>query len=142
MIGVTRLSVSLPDRTYDQLEEIIIKGKWKSRSQVIAQLVRAEYIELSSKQTNSIMAGSITLFYSEDHREILTHVSRIQRDNINEVISSNRILLEHNHVMEVLVVQGHISKLEQIQQQFLNIKGVETGKLTLTNTILPPIHTK
>lgn len=142
MKGVTRVTVSLPDNTYEQLEQLIESGNWKNRSQVISQLVRDEYLQQLSKVSDSIMAGSITLFYDESQREILTNVCQVQRENINEVISSNRVLLENNHIMEIMVVQGHVSKLVDIQQQLLNIKGVEAGKLALTSVILPPIQSK
>lgn len=141
MKGVTRVTISLPDQAYAQLQEIIDVGKWKNRSQVITQLVRDEYVQLTAtQQGNPIMAGSITLFYNESQREILNHVSQVQRENVNEVISSNKILLENDHVMEILVVQGYVQKLKEIQCQLLNIKGVEVGKLTLTNVVLPPIQ--
>jgi len=142
MKGVTRITISLPDKTYEQLEDIISAGEWKNRSQIITQLVRDEFISVTSKQSNSIMAGSITLFYDESQRDVLPNVAQVQRENINEVISSHRVLLENNHMMEILVVQGHVKKLEEIQNRFLNIKGVEAGKLVLTATILPPIHSK
>jgi CopG family nickel-responsive transcriptional regulator len=142
MAGVTRVTVSIPDDSYCQLESIITAGKWNNRSQAIAQLIRDEYLEISAKRKKAIMAGSITLFYNEAQREILPNVAEVQRENINEVISTNRVLLENNHVMEILVVQGFVDKLEEIQQQFLKIKGVVAGKLVLTSIILPPIHSK
>jgi len=142
MIGVQRLTISLPDKTFDQLEEIMSSGEWKNRSQLISSLVRNEFINLTSNRSDDLMAGSITLFYREDQREILTKVSQIQRENIEEVISTTRVLLEDYYIMELIVVQGRIKKLEEIKKQFLQIKGVETGNLTLTSIILPPIQTK
>ena len=141
-MGVKRVSISLPEKTFDQLEEIIERGEWNNRSQVIAHLIRNEYISYLANQSNTIMAGSITLFYNEVQREILNNVFRVQRENIDEVISANRILLENNHVMEILVVQGYVQKLEKIQNEFLKIKGVKAGKLVLTSIILPPIQSK
>jgi len=142
MANVHRLTVSIPEKTFNQLEEIMSTGEWKNRSQVISSLVRNEYSNLTAKRTDDLMAGSITLFYREDQREILTKVSQTQRENIEEVISTNRVLLEDNYIMELIVVQGRIKKLEEIKKQFLQIKGVETGNLTLTSIILPPIQTK
>lgn len=142
MQGVKRVTISLPDKTYGQLETIIDAGNWKNRSQAITQLIRDEYIHISSKEHACIMAGSITIFYDESQREILSKVANVERTNINEVISTHRVMLEDYHIMEILVVQGYVTKLEEIQNAFLNIKGVEAGKLVLTGTILPPIHTK
>jgi len=140
--GVQRLSISLPDKTFEQLEEMVDIGEWKNRSQTLSCLVRNEYLNQKKEQSNTIMAGSITIFYREDQREILQNVSQIERKNINEVISTTRILLERNYIMELLVVQGRIKKLNDIKTQLLKIKGVETGNLTLSSIVLPPIQTK
>lgn len=142
MKGVKRVSISLPDETFEHLEEMISKKNWNNRSQAITQLVRDAHLEVSSEDNDSVMAGSITLFYEETQREVFNNVAQIQRNNVEEVISANRVLLENNHIMEILVVQGQVKKLLQIQQQFLNVKGVESGKLVLTNLILPPVHSK
>jgi len=142
MKGVQRLTISLPDKTFEQLEEIMSSGDWKNRSQIISSLVRNEYIKLTAQNSDDLMSGSITLFYREDQRDILTKVSQIQRENIEEVISTTRVLLEDNYIMELIVVQGRIIKLEEIKKQFLQIKGIETGNLTLSSIILPPIQTK
>ncbi len=142
MKGVTRVTVSIPEDTYEELEKLIELGKWKNRSQIITQLINDEYIQQATEQQDSIMAGSLTLFYDESQREILEKVTQIQRENIDQVISSNRILLENNHIMEILLVQGKVRKLKEIQNQLLSTKGVKSGKLALTNIILPPIQSK
>lgn len=142
MTGVQRVSISLPNNTLEQLEKIMSTGKWKNRSQIISSLIRNEYIRLTSLKSGDLMAGSITLFYREDQRELLTKVFQIQRENIKEVISTTRVLLEDNYIMELIVVQGKVKKLEEIKKQFLQIKGVEAGNLTLTNILLPPIQQK
>ncbi|MCD8260229.1 MAG: CopG family ribbon-helix-helix protein [Bacteroides sp.] len=142
MIGVKRFTVSLPDKTFGQLEEIMNISEWPNRSQVISSLIRNEYLYLASLKNDELVAGSITLFYREDQRELLTKVSGIQRENIKEVINTTRILLEDNFIMEIIVVQGKVRRLEEIKKQFLQIKGVETGNLTLTTRILLPIQSK
>ena len=138
--GVQRITISLPQDTFEKLEDLVISGGWKNRSQVVAQLIRQDYIDSCEKKQDAVMAGTITLFYSEDQPGILNSITEIERKNIEEVISSHKVLLENNHMMEVLVVQGKVQKLHAIVDELLNLKGVEAGKLALTSTILPPIQ--
>jgi CopG family transcriptional regulator, nickel-responsive regulator len=42
--------------------------------------------------------------------------------------------------MEVLLVQGPANQLKMIADRLMAIKGVKTGKLTLTSMIIPPLH--
>lgn len=140
MTKVKRITVSLKEKNYRQLEEIIKRGKWSNRSQVINHLINGEFTHSEITQNeNVVMAGSLTLFYEDSQREIHDKVVQIQRQNIEEVISSNRLLLENGYVMEILVLQGSIKKLQHIKQKFVTIKGVEVADLALTSTILPPI---
>jgi CopG family transcriptional regulator, nickel-responsive regulator len=138
--GVQRVTVSLPQGVYRKLEELVEAGNWKNRSQVLAQLVRQEFVESEAKNPEAVMAGTITLFYSEEQPGVLSRIAEIERKNIEEVISTHRVLLEKNYMIEVLVVQGRVRKLQTIVNELLNIKGVEAGKLALTSTILPPIQ--
>lgn len=140
MKKVKRITVSLKEKNYRQLEKIIDKGNWSNRSQVINHLIDQDYNQSEIKENDHVvMAGSLTLFYEDSLREIHDKVMHIQRQNIEEVISSNRLLLENGYVMEILVLQGNVQKLQQIKQKFVVIKGVEVANLALTRTILPPI---
>jgi metal-responsive CopG/Arc/MetJ family transcriptional regulator len=42
--------------------------------------------------------------------------------------------------MEVILVQGPGMTLRKICDVFASCKGVKVGKLTLTSTIIPPLH--
>jgi len=142
MKGVERITISIPDKVFMQLEKLMEAGSWKNRSQVISHLIQKAYDKEQVQHSNSVLAGSLTLFYRDSQREIHENVANIQRENINEIISSNRVLLEDGYVMEILVIQGHMHKLTQIKQDFITIKGVEVGKLALTSSILPPVESK
>lgn len=140
MKGVERITVSLQEKTYQQLEKIIEKENWSNRSQVINHLINMAANEIQAKQNNIVVAGSLTLFYQESKREIHKKVVKLQRENIEQIISSNRILLENGCVMEILVLQGYTNKLMQIKKDFITIKGVDVGRIALTRTKLPPIE--
>ena len=58
------------------------------------------------------------------------------------MISSQHVLLEHDHVMEVVIVQGAARTLRKICNRFRSCKGVRTGRLSLSSTIMPPLKTR
>jgi hypothetical protein len=59
---------------------------------------------------------------------------------IAEVISKQHVLLEDNHMMEVILVQGPASRLKAIADELITCKGVRSGKLTISSALIPPIH--
>jgi len=69
-------------------------------------------------------------------------LSRVCREHITEVISSQHILLEDDHVLEVLLMQGPAATLRQIANELVTCKGVKSTHLSLTPHLMPPLHAK
>jgi CopG family nickel-responsive transcriptional regulator len=82
------------------------------------------------------------LFYDQTKNNLLTQLAELQRQHVAEVISSLHVQLEQNFMMEVILVQGPAQKLKLITNALVACKGVKAGKLTLTTTVLPPLHEK
>lgn len=140
--GVKRISLSLPPELYEELNQMMTEKGYENRSQAVSEILRDELVTHRRHRPDEVMAGTITLFYDETKPGVQQRVSLVLRKNVIEVVASLNVLLERNYRMEVLVVQGPVRKLESIVKDLIRIKGVETGKLTLTNAILPPVYPK
>ena len=137
---VKRVSISLQESVFRQLDEVVEERGYQSRSQAISEMVSAQMAERSGEHGKKVMAGTLTLLYNLARGNVRQELARLQQRNISEVISSLHVLLEGNHVMEVMLLQGPADKLESISDDFITLKGVSTGKLTLVSQIMPPIH--
>ena len=135
-----RISVSLPQSVFKQLDGMVVEQGFESRSQAIAEMITSRRSELDKDVGNRVMAGTITLFYDMSKGNIRKELLQLQQLHIDEVITSLDVLLKNNHILEVIVVQGPAAKLTEIANQFISRKGVRTGKLTLASQIMPPIH--
>lgn len=138
--GTRRISVSLPGAVYNTLDGIIRQQGFENRSQAIAEFIMARNSQLEQETGNEITAGVITLVYDVTKGNIQRELSELQREHIDEVISTLSVLLEDNYVMEVMVVQGPGRKLRALANRFISRKGVSTGKMTMASQIMPPIH--
>lgn len=137
---VQRISVSLPDSLISELDKLVDEGVYFNRSQAVAQMVRNNLLDMHRQQDDQIMAGTITLVYDESRPTLRSQLVQIQRKHIDTVISSLNVLLENHHSLEVLQVQGPVRTLNTIVQEIRACKGVESCKVALTTTIMPPIH--
>jgi len=139
---VTRISVSLPESVFRELDRMVEARGLENRSKAIAQMITRHAIEHEHEQEQSdrLMAGTITLIYDESRSNLLAKLAELQRRHIDEVISSLHVQLEHHHRMEVVLVQGPAQKLQEIADRLFACTGVTTGKLTLTSMIIPPLH--
>lgn len=137
---VQRISISLPDEVYRELDEMIEERGIESRSKLITELINQAVLDHQEDKGDQIMAGTITLIYEESKSPLFQRLAEIERRHIDEVISSLHVQLENSYRMEVILVQGPANTLRQIADELLGCKGVRTGKLTLTSIIIPPLH--
>ncbi len=103
-------------------------------------MVTQSVLEHREEKGDMLMAGTITIVYDESQGNLLQQLAELERRFLDEVISSLHVQLENDHRIEVLLVQGPARTLQKIADQLLALKGVKTGKLTLTTMLMPPLH--
>lgn len=138
--GLRRVTVSMCEDTFQALDRIVTGRGFDSRSQAISEMIHQQAAEHLGKIGSQVMAGTLTLIYDESKSSLLRDLSRICREHLSEVISSQHILLEDDHVLEVLLMQGPARTLREIANELVTCKGVKSTHLTLTPHLLPPLH--
>jgi CopG family nickel-responsive transcriptional regulator len=137
---LARLSVSLPEQLLEQLDVMVQERGLPSRSQMLAELIRHELAEHGEKRTSSVLAGTITLIYRAESGRVRQALARTQSSYIEEVISSQHVLLEDDQSLEVLLVQGPARRLRSLCDDLRKVRGVQQIKLVTTTALLPPLH--
>lgn len=140
--GLRRVTVSMPDETFQAFERLVAARGFDSRSQAVAEMIHQHAAQHLGKVGSEVMAGTLTLVYDESKSVLLRDIAKISRDHLAEVISSQHILLEDEHVLEVILMQGPARTLREITNKLATCKGVKTAQLTLTPHLLPPLHVK
>lgn len=140
--GVKRITVSMPDETYQALDRLVQQRGFDNRSQAVSEMIHQHAAQHLGKIGTEVMAGTLSLVYDESKSSLLRDLSRIFRDHIAEVISSQHILLEDEHVLEVILMQGPARTLRDITNKLITCKGVKTAHITLTPHLIPPLHAK
>lgn len=140
--SLRRVTVSMGEETFQTLDRLVTERGFDSRSQGIAEMIHSQAAEHLGKVGTEVMAGNLTLVYDESKSSLLRDLSRICRGYIAEVISSQHVLLEDDHVMEVILMQGPARILRKIANELGTCKGVKTAQLTLTPYLIPQVHGK
>lgn len=140
--SLRRITISMPEDTFLALDRIVTERGFDSRSQAIVEMIHQQAAEHLGKIGTQVMAGTLTMIYDESKSTLLKDLSRVCREHITEVVSSQHILLEDDHVLEVLLMQGPAHTLRQIANELVTCKGVKSTHLTLTPHLLPPLHAK
>ncbi len=139
--GVGRISVSLPAALLEDLDQLVIQRGYNSRSQAIAEVVHAQIVESRNELDDDVMVGTLTLHYDRSVRGLQTRLADLQYQHIDEVISSLHVQLSQAQVLEVLLVQGRGSRLQEIAQRMLTCRGVLGGRLQVHAAAMPPVQT-
>jgi CopG family transcriptional regulator, nickel-responsive regulator len=140
--GVRRVTVSMQEETFQALDRLAAARGFESRSQAVAEMIHQHAAHHLGKIGTEVMAGTLTVVYDESKSTLLRDLSRIFREHIAEVISSQHVLLEDEHVLEVILMQGPARTLRDIANKLVTCKGVKTAQLTLTPHLIPPLHAK
>ncbi|MFD2256555.1 CopG family ribbon-helix-helix protein [Luteolibacter algae] len=140
--GLKRVTVSMAEDTFRALDRVVTERGFDSRSQAISEMIHAHAAEHLGKIGTEIMAGTLSLVYDESKSSLLRDLSRICREHVHEVISSQHVLLEEEHVLEVILMQGPARRLREITNKLITCKGVKSANLTLSPHLMPPLHAK
>ena len=138
--SVQRISISLPEPVFLELDRMVAERGLENRSKAIAEMISRVVLERREATGDPVMAGMVTLVYDECRGALAQKLFELERKYRKEVISSLHVQLEDNHRMEAIVVQGPIRILKEITDKILSCKGVLSCKLTLTDVIIPQVH--
>ena len=130
--GLRRVTVSMGEDTFQALDRLVNERGFDSRSQAISEMIHQQAAEHLGRIGTEVMAGTLTLIYDESKSSLLRDLSRVCRSHLSEVISSQHVLLEDDHVLEVLLMQGPAKTLRGIANELVTCKGVKSAHLTLT----------
>ncbi len=128
---VSRIGVSLEKELLEALDTYVRDNHFSNRSQAIRHLVNKNTVE-QKWQCNNIVAGSVTLIYDPNKKEIQNQISDIQIEYDQEILSTQRIILGKAKHMEIIAIKGIASRLTELADQLISIKGMQNGKLTMS----------
>jgi len=130
-MSVTRFGISIEQPLLEALDEYVVENQFTNRSQAIRQLINKNLVERKWQCNNSV-AGAITLVFDPKKREILNQIALVQEGYYEEILSSQRFMLEPNKCLEIIAVKGTASRLTSLSDTLISIKGLLHGKLSMT----------
>ena len=128
---VSRFGVSLEKGLLDALDEYVIENHFSNRSQAIRQLISRNIVE-KKWQCNNYVAGSVTLVYDPHRHDIYGQLADVYETYHQEILSTQRLILDKTKHMEIVAIKGVASRLTELADKLISIKGIQHGKLTMS----------
>jgi CopG family transcriptional regulator, nickel-responsive regulator len=137
---VSRISISLPEELLSDLDRMVERRGFESRSQAVNDMLHKFLLEHKSDMGDDVMVGIVALFYNNAVPGLQKQLADLQFRYIDEVITSLHVHLMHNQTMEVILVQGPARKLQMIADEMTSRRGVISGKMHLVAALIPQLH--
>jgi len=138
--ALSRISMTLPERTLGELDRMVRARGFESRSQAIGDILHQSIVAHQRELGNAVMAGVITLLYRSSTPGLQQTLADLQASHIDEVISSLHIQLQNRQIMEVILVQGPAAKLQAICNAMGACRGVLSSHMHLMAALIPQIY--
>ncbi len=130
---VTRFGVSIDEDLLVALDEYVRENNFANRSQAIRFLVEKNLVEKKWRCGN-VVAGAIALLYGNARHEIRVRSSEIQMEYRDAVLNSQHFILNEQNTLEIIAVKGTSSRLTELSDKLIGIKGILHGKIIMSRT--------
>jgi len=114
---VTVISVSVPEKLLERVENSIREQGFANRSEIVRQALRAFIIESRSlRELEGEIAASITIIYERGAKK--GQISEIQHSFGNIISTFLHAHVEEDYCIEVIVVKGEADKIRKLVEAF------------------------
>jgi len=133
MPELVRLSVSLEDPLYQQLEELVEASGYENRSEFIRDLIRQKIVEDEWQAGDEVLA-TIHLVYDHHAGQLSAKLTHIQHHHDAQVLATTHIHLDHHLCAEMIMVRGVAADVRALANEMRRLKGVLAADVAMTST--------
>ena len=133
-MGIVRLGVTFPNGLLQELDAIVDKVGYPSRSKAIQDSVKSfitEHKWLSEEKGER--TGVVVLVYDHESRGLEDYLTDTEHEYPSIICSSTHIHLSKRDCLETIVVRGDASRIRELAERLRARRGVKESKLTIVS---------
>ena len=128
-----RFSVSLEEQLLETFDGYIRRHGYSNRSEAVRDLIRNKLINDEWEQDSEVV-GVVTLVYDHHQAQLQERITEAQHDYYQLITSTTHVHMDHNNCLEVTIVKGKASLVQQLAERMIALRGVKHGNLTMSST--------
>jgi CopG family transcriptional regulator, nickel-responsive regulator len=133
MPGLSRTGVSLEGNLLKEFDRLIAKRGYANRSEAFRDLIREKLLS-ETVESNKPVVGTLTIVYDHHVPNLTQKLTEVQHIAGTMVLAATHIHLDHHYCLEVIIMKGRGKDIQEVANGMLALRGVELGKLVLTNS--------
>jgi CopG family nickel-responsive transcriptional regulator len=133
MGSLVRTGISLDAELLARFDQTIAKKGYGSRSEAIRDLVR-ELAIASDVTQNKVVVATLTVVYDHHRPNLSERLIEAQHHYHGKVLAMTHVHLDARNCLEVIIVKGRGTEVQELADHILSLRGVKHGKLVMTTT--------
>ena len=133
MADLARTGVSIDGDLLLEFDRLITKRGYKNRSEAFRDLIR-DALLTETIDSNKPVVGTLTLVYDHHVPNLSEKLTGAQHSAGAMILAATHVHLDHHYCLEVVIMKGKSRELQELADRMLALRGVELGKLVLTNS--------
>jgi CopG family transcriptional regulator, nickel-responsive regulator len=133
MAELSRTGISLERDLLTGFDKLIVRRGYKNRSEAVRDLIR-EALLADVVDSNKPVVGTLTLVYDHHVPNLSQKLTEVQHHGGTKVLAATHVHLDHRYCLEVIIMRGRSKEIRELGDRMLAMRGVELGKLVLTNS--------
>lgn len=131
MSELTRTTLAIEKDLLARLDAWMGGRGYTNRSEALRDMIRATLIEDEWTQPRSQVVAALSIIYDHSARALAQELTDIQHEDHHCILCSQHVHLDHDHCLEVILMQGTAEQLRRVSDAIIAHRGVKAGKLTL-----------
>ena len=128
-----RFSVSLEEDLLEKFDDSISSHGYSNRSEAVRDLIRRELVNEEWEQDSEVV-GVVTLVYNHHQSQLQERITDLQHEYYQLITSTTHVHMEHHNCLEVTIVKGKASRVRELAEGLIALRGVKNGNLTMSST--------
>jgi CopG family nickel-responsive transcriptional regulator len=134
MVNVERISISFPKFLLKEIDEVVKRKGYSSRSELIRDAVRKYVLESNPLDKNEVVSGIIIVVYNPT-KESLERMSKLYFEYNKVIKSLNQAYVTtscgKNAKVEIFVVEGNSKDVSKFYEEIEKINGKIYDKIII-----------
>ena len=128
-----RFSISLEEELLARFDAYIETKGYSNRSEAIRDLIRKTQVS-EEWERDSEVVGVFTLVFNHHKPQLQEKITELQHDYHQLITSTTHVHMDHHNCLEVTIVKGTASTVQELAAQLMALRGVKDGNLTMSST--------
>ncbi len=128
-----RFSISLEDDLLAGFDSYIGRHGYSNRSEAVRDLIRKALVK-DEWADDSEVVGVVTMVYDHHQSQLQERITELQHDFYELITSTTHIHMDHHNCLEVTIVKGKASLVQDLAGRLIALRGVKDGSLTMSST--------